>query len=283
MGLPSILGGGLFDVLAGREANKANQAANQASIEAQAANQEKGLQALTGTTPTQTVTREGGGFNVDFTPGGSADILNQSDITSAGRIGDVRGGFNFTLPDLAASKGLIQQDINTNREFATDSLNDFFANQSRKFGGLNISGEQPATIDAVRKLFAGLDLGGNERALNLLQSSQQGDLQTLLQQIQANMPLAPTLTNPSGTAANVIAQSPPPATSPDIGLGTLLPAAGSNILSVLQQQEALDAANQRSDARFGQTQDLLAQILASNRGTQGGFVGSSVNTPTATI
>jgi len=266
MGLLSTITGGLLDAYGANKTNQANQKANAATIAAQAANQEKGLNALTGTTPLATTSRnDAGGFDIGYTPGGSGDILNQGDITRAGTTNDATGNFNFTLPDMAASKGLIQQDINTNREFATDSLNDFFANESRKYGGINNSGANPATIDATRKLFAGMDLGGNEKALDLMQRSQQGDLQTLIQQIQANQSLAPILTNPGGGAANVIAQSPPTATTPNYGIGATGAAAGSNLLAQLQQQEALDAANARSDTRFGQSQDLLREILLNRQ------------------
>ena len=59
--------------LAGRDASKAQTDANQSNIAAQAANQEKSIQALSGTTPfSDTKRTPEGGFDVSFGPAGEA-------------------------------------------------------------------------------------------------------------------------------------------------------------------------------------------------------------------
>jgi len=280
----TILGsviGGFFDRSANKATNAAQQQANQANIVAQAANQEKGLQALTGQSPFGTSTRnDQGGF--DVTAPGAEDAartradLAFGDIARAGNINRATTDFQFTLPSLSDAQGIVNRDrALQDTGIIQPGLDKIALLKQRQFGGLNNTGETANTIDALSQFSAQNRIGGEQDALNLFNKSRESDNALLSQLIANNSPRAPAPTFsgglPGGGAANVIAQSPPAATVPNLS-GAINPATGSNVVSnilgELQRQEDISRSNKIWNA-------LL------NRGI--GNEGTFSNLPTETV
>lgn len=246
--LGSILGG-----VSASETNEANIAANQANIAAAKANQEKGLQALTGGDAFQTTTRTpGGGFDVTQ-PGApfAAEARTDrafGDIERAGQVNRATNDFAFTLPNLSSAQGIVDRDIANLKTSTIDPGIDALTKQlTRASGGLNISGFPALNAQGLGQLASQFDLNRETNALDLFNKQGEADLSLLSQIIASFQPQerAPGFTTggPGGTAANVIAQTPPARTVPDLG-GAIPFAAGGNLFGQLQAQEERDKSRE---------------------------------------
>jgi hypothetical protein len=236
--------GGLFDRNTAKATNSANVEANRANIAAQAANQEKGLQALTGSTPDATTTRTpDGGFNTAFTPGGSSDVLFQGDIGRAGALNRASENFGFKLPNLASAQGVVDRD-NALAQRSFDEAFEQATLRGRQATGDIDTGYNSRTATALGDVANKLRTNREQSALNLFDQSGNNDLSRLQQQITSNQRQSPQLSSVGGTAANLIAQSPPSATISNLS-GAVNSAAGSNFIAQIQQRIALDEAEDR--------------------------------------
>lgn len=237
----AILGGGA-DYLAARATNKSNQAIAAADRAAQRANQERGLRSLTGTTPTTATTlTPGGGYNVAFT--GPAAIQAQGDIPRATRVNELTGGFDFNL-DLPGARTIVAEEDASKQQLYDTALNKQIAQMFRAGGGIQNTGVARSIADASGEFALKNLLGGERSALDLFGKSNLADLSTLAQQIAINQPQAPTVTGPGGTAANVIAQTPPPQGAIDLS-GALPFSAIGNIAKTLGAESDRAAADER--------------------------------------
>jgi len=246
-GIGSAVLGGLVGGQTAQETNEAQQRANQANIAAQAANQQRGLDALQGSSAFGNVTRNpAGGF--DVAQPGAADaakarsVLSSGDLDRAARLNQAGQDFNFTLPSLADARSVVERDNALQMGQFQKGLGDLITSRQRLGGGIQVPGSdfEGATVDAIGRYADQNRLGGETKALDLFNKSREADLAILNQQLGVNQPQvalpAYTTTTPGGTAANVIAQSPPRATVPDITSAIPFQAAGG-IINQLQAQE----------------------------------------------
>jgi hypothetical protein len=255
----AILGGGA-DYLAAQATNKANREIAAADRASQRANQERGLQSLTGTTPTTATTRTpGGGFDVSLT--GPAKIQAQGDIPRATKVNELTGGFDFNL-DLPGARTIVAEEDASKQQLYDTALNKQLAQMFRAGGGMENTGVARSIADASGEFALKNRLGGQRAALDLLGKSNLADLSTLQQQIAAQQPQAPTVSGPGGTAANVIAQSPPPQGAIDLS-GALPFSALGNITKTL----GAEAAQADADERFKQL--LLSLRTVGNQPVRG--------------
>jgi hypothetical protein len=238
MSLNLLLGGGLLAAIAGNQANKANLQANRQNIAAQAANQEKAINALQFTSPTESLTRDpstGGFIGKDL---GEQAIRREGDFGRALKVNEAGRDFRFDIPDFSTAGDLIQGDISADQGRFDKAMGDIGLLKKRQFGGLQNTGETGNTIDALSRFAGANRLNKTQRTVDLLGSSQQNNNAILAQIIANNQAQAPRITGPGNVAATQIVQSPPPAVTPNFGLGALLPAAGANVLSQLNTQQA---------------------------------------------
>ena len=254
MGIGTALLGGTMDYLTGRETNKANRENTNALIAAQRENQERGLQSLTGSSPFQTTTRDAaGGFNVDQ-PGAAIATAARSnlsfgDVDRSRNINELTSNFGFTLPTLSGARDIIERDRALQQGQFDKGLGDIVTANQRQFGGISNTAQTPAAIDAISRFTQANRFGGEREALDLYAKSKAADIGNLQQQIAANQMLAPAPgfqagVGPGTTAANLVAQTPPPAQTPDLS-GALPWRAGSNVISQIQAQEQAALDNKR--------------------------------------
>lgn len=249
MALGTAVLGGLFDVIAGREANKANLDATTRQIAADTGRQDKALGALTGSDPFQATSREGEGFKTTFGPAGaqaveSRNIETLGDIGRARTVNEALQNFQFNVPTLADARGIVSKDQALQQGEFSKGVGDIVKQGTRQFGGIQNTGANAATIDALRRFSEANQFGGEREALDLLGKSNIADLGTLQQVIAANQaqgPKAPGFTSPNvgPQASNVIASIKPAAQPVDLA-STLPFAAGSSVLKQLQQSEQTD-------------------------------------------
>ena len=246
-GIGSTILGGLVGGQTAQEANEAQQRSTAANIAAQAANQQRGLDALQGSTAFGEISRTpSGGFQT--TQPGAADAakarstLSSGDLDRAARLNQAGQDFGFTLPTLADARSVVERDNALQMGQFQKGLDDLITSRQRTSGGIQLPGSQfeGETVDAIGRFADRNRLGGETQALDLFNKSREADLALLGQQLNVNQPQvalpAYTTGTPGGTAANVIAQSPPRTTVPDIASAIPFQAAGG-IVSQLQAQE----------------------------------------------
>ena len=253
MALQGAILGGLFDVFAGREANKANLEATNRQIASDQARQEKALGALTGSDPFQSTAREGEGFKTTFGPAGvhageTRNIETLGDIDRARTVNTALQDFKFNVPTLADARGIVNKDQALQQEaFIEPGLNKILKMRARTPGAdLQMPGSQfeGDTVRALKEFAAQNRLGGETQALDLFGKSNLADLQTLQQVIAANQaqgPKAPGFVSPNvgPQAANVVASIKPAAQPVDLA-STLPFAAGGSVIKQMQQEEYTD-------------------------------------------
>ena len=231
--------GGIADYFTANATNEANQRLSRENIAAQAANQERGLNSLTGNSDFQNTTRsDGGGFDLSQIGGADAAEARRStaasDIFRAEKLGNASANFDFNLPNLQAAQGVVDRDIGVTQSNFDRQANDVIEQQRRNFGGINNTNEVPAILDSLRNTAQEFNFGRERQALDLLGKSNTADLGTLSNLNSAFAPQAPapSFSSQSGagnTAANLIAQTPPPAPAIDLGGALPFAAAGSTI------------------------------------------------------
>jgi hypothetical protein len=278
----SLLGGAL-DFFSAERTNQANLEAQRELIAAQAANQERALNSLTGTSDFQDVTRAGGGFDITQLGGPEAAqaraIGSAGDVFSAERIANARTGFDFNLPDLDAARASVSQDVQDTQKNFDNVANDVIEAQRRNFGGINNTNEVPAILDSLRDASREFNFGTEGRALQRLGDSNRSDLGTLQ---SANAAFAPTNPPPpfqsaagvGGQAANAIISSPPPPSPVNFGNGALAAGAASSTLSNLFNQQQARTANQGfldAISRLGNSQGPGSFGGGGNTATSGTF------------
>jgi hypothetical protein len=246
-GIGSALLGGVIGGQTAQETNKAQLASTAANITAQRENQERGLDALQGSTAFGDISRTpSGGFQT--TQPGAADAakarstLSSGDRARAARLNQVGQDFDFAMPTLADAQGVVDRDNALQMGQFQKGLDDLITSRQRTSGGIQLPGSrfEGETVDAIGRFADANRLGGETEALDLFNKSREADLALLGQQLNVNQPQVPlpayTTGTPGGTAANVIAQSPPKSTVPDIASAIPFQAVGG-IVSQLQAQE----------------------------------------------
>ncbi|KKL47436.1 hypothetical protein LCGC14_2335550, partial [marine sediment metagenome] len=195
MGVLDIVGGGLFDFLTARETNKANRENTNALISSQTANQEKALNAITGSDAFSTVSRNAeGGF--DTAQLGGADAaqarasLSSGDIDRAGIVNDASRNFSFNLPTLSDARGVVQGDNALQQAQFDRGLNSIISQRQRLGGGVNNEPFAAGTVDAIGRFSQANRFGGEREALELFNQSGQADVGLLQAILSANQPRA---------------------------------------------------------------------------------------------
>lgn len=218
------LGTAAADFFGGKEANKANIASNTANVAAQGANQEKALDALGGSNDFSATKRNAdGGFDNKQVGGGNAasarERLSFGDLGRADNLNDITNNPTNTFNSLQDAIKFNQQDSNIHNRQVTDLINRDKENLLRSMGSGNSGYQNQANSNLFelaqnykRPNVEALDLYNKQGLAD--RSRDQGNLS--LQQLMAPAP-GFTSSNVGGTAANVIAQSPPVGVIPDLG------------------------------------------------------------------
>ena len=262
-----FLGAGL-NWLTGREASKAQNKANEASIAAQGVNQEKSLNALTGTTPFSSTTRNAeGGFDVDYGPKGLA--ANEAFRKMA--VGDIARADNFnktataapTFATIGSAKDFLSRDTNRGRANFMDEINKLTQRDRQTGTGIpstNDLGRLAGKLAPAYRQFETADID----ALNLFNQQGTADRAALTDTQNLNRLKAPAPgfadKTPGSIASQAIYSTPPPATIPNMTNVTGFKALGD----MFHNQKVADA-NALANKKYWEYQNKLVNVLA-NRG-----------------
>ena len=246
-------GGGLLSYLSGREANKANLAANKAAINAQ--ERRAGEVAATGNIRggplgSQSFDPERG-FTQDFGSSGAAaarglGTRQATDEASATRVKDALGNFKLNIPTLADARGIVEGERNDQNRIISDTLGQRQLENRRLFRDTN-TGADANLIAQIGRL--NTNLPGQAEAVNLFQQSQGADLGNLQRTIAAYQPQglkAENYPQPSLGGTSTLAQIPIQQPTPDLS-GTLAPANLGNLFQQLANAEEVRRLEGRSD------------------------------------
>jgi hypothetical protein len=266
----AILGSGALGLLGGLFTNEANQDAASINAAAIGANQEKALDALTGSDAFRRITRDGGGFKVDQGPGAPSaanartDLARGDEIFRAPGINAADRDFRFTLPTLASANQLVDRDLARQRGVFDEQAGQVRESQRRRFGGVENTGEVANTMDKLYQLNREFDWGKERLGMDLYNKSRGADLdiKNALKDSLALQAPAPGYVSggPGAQASNVIAQTPPPARPADLGMA--LPfASGADAVARWLQNERYE--QDRKD------RNTLLNRWLDNQGPQG--------------
>ena len=265
--LPSVASAGA-NWLAGRDASKAQTDANQANIAASAANQEKALQAQTGTTPFSETTRTPEGV-CDVSFGAAGEAAAEARRKSA--VGDIARADIFnqtataapTFGSIGSAKDYLSRDTNRGRANFMDQIGKLTARDRQGSTGIpstNDLGRLAGKLAPAYRQFETADID----ALNLFNQQGTADQARLTGIQNLNRPQAPapgfTDKTPGNIAAQAIYSTPPPATIPDLGGAVGYKAVG-NYLTDMQNRDRAAAATQA----YNQQQDKLINAIYANR------------------
>ena len=265
------LGTAAADFFGGKEANKANIASNTANVAAQGANQEKALDALGGSNDFSATKRNAdGGFDNKQVGGGNAasarERLSFGDLGRANNLNDITNNPTNTFNSLQDAIKFNQQDSNIHNRQVTDLINRDKENLLRSMGSGNSGYQNQANSNLFelaqnykRPNVEALDLYNKQGLAD--RSRDQGNLS--LQQLMAPAP-GFTSSNVGGTAANVIAQSPPVGVIPDLGSTV-----GASAISNLGRD--INARTAATNAQESQNKFLTALLRQQ---------GNQLNSPT---
>ena len=237
------IGSGILGAIGSKITADAQTEANQANIAARAANQEKGLQSLTGDTDFGITKRTPeGGFSTSQV--GGPDAARARGITSFGDIARAEGVNKLTttkplLPTMGDALGVIDRDIARRQGSFDKGVNTLLEGKRRDFGGINNTGELPNTIDALARFSDANKYGREKEAIDLFTKSRSND-EALKNAQLGNLTLrapSPAFTagGPGTQAAQLIAQTPPATQIADIGMAAPF-MAGQNILTTMQNR-----------------------------------------------
>ena len=270
--LPGVASAGA-NWLAGRGASKAQTDANQANIAASAANQEKSLQALTGSTPFSSTTRTPeGGFDVSFGPAGEAAAEARRKMA----VGDVERADLFnqtskaqpTFGTIGSAKDYLSRDTNRGRANFMDQINKLTQRHRQGSTGIpdtNYLGSLAGKLAPAYRQFETADID----ALNLFNQQGMADRARLTDIQNLNRPQVPapgfTDKTPGSIAAQAVYSTPPPATIPDMGGAVGYKAVG-NYLTDIQNQDRAAAANRMY---YDQQNKLIAALANRQLPNQG--------------
>jgi hypothetical protein len=254
--------------LAGRDVAKKQTQSNQDTIAAAAANQEKSLQALTGSTPFSSTTRTPeGGFDVSFGPAGEAAAEARRKMA----VGDVERADLFnqtskaqpTFGTIGSAKDYLSRDTNRGRANFMDQINKLTARDRQGSTGIpstNDLGRLAGKLAPAYRQFETADID----ALNLFNQQGMADRskETDFQNLYGPKVPAPGFTDkgPGSIAAQAVYSTPPPATIPDMSGAVGYKAVG-NYLTDMQNQDRAAAATQA----YNQQQDKLINAIYANR------------------
>ena len=257
--------GGLLDRETSSQINSGNVAANNATIAGQAASREGAMDALTGTVGDVGTTRNsGGGFDTQFTPGSSSDVLKQGDLQRALTNNELTNNFSLNVPDVATAQGIVDRDNALVQSSFDDQANRAVLRQTQEGGqagiGAGNSSFNPRLMDTLARVSDSFRLNREQGAHQFLNSDNSAQIGALQQQLALNNPQAPNMTGVGGMAAAVNGQIPMPAVTPDVG-GAATSAAGSNLISQLMMQQTGREQQARQD-------DMFNRLLASGSFSQ---------------
>ena len=254
--------------LAGRDASKELSKANQATIAAQAANQEKSLQALTGKTPFSETTRNPeGGFDVSFGPGGEAAAearrkMAVGDVARADRFNEAANQVD-TFSSIGDAKNFLARDTNRARIKFMDEIAKLTERHRQGSTGIpdtNYLGSLAGKLAPAFRQFETADID----ALNLFNQQGTADRARLADIQNLNRPQvpAPSFTDktPGNIAAQAIYSTPPPATIPNMSGAVGLKAVGN----YLADRRIADA-NALANKQYWDHQNRLINILANRQ------------------
>jgi hypothetical protein len=266
--LPDLVGAGA-NWLAGRDASKSQTDANQATIAGQAANQEKSLQAFTGSTPfSKTERTPEGGFNVSFGPAGEA----AAEARRKRAVGDIARADIFnrtataapTFGSIGAAKDYLSRDTNRARANFMDQINRVTQRDKQMSQGVpstNDLGRLAGKLAPAFRQFETADID----ALDVFNRQETTDRAKAADIQNLNRPQAPapgfTDKTPGNIASQAIYSTPPPATIPDMSGAVGYKAVG-NYLTDLRNQDRATAANK---AYYDQQNKLMNAIYANRQ------------------
>ena len=262
-----VVGAGV-NWLAGRDASKAQTAANDANIAAAAANQEKSLQALTGDTPFSSTTRTPeGGFDVSFGPAGEAAAEARRKLA----VGDVARADNFnqtataapTFGSIGSAKDFLSRDTNRGRANFMDQINKLTARDRQTSSGIPSTNDLGRLANKLAPAYRQFETS-NMDALNLLNQQTAADHAKLTNIQNLNRPQAPapgfTDKTPGSVASQAIYSTPPPATIPDMSGAVGYKAIG-NYFNDMAARDRMAAADQK----YWDSQNKLIAALAGRQ------------------
>jgi len=216
----------------------------------------------------QAITPEGG-LEKTFTGSAPAsalrtrDIQTGTDVEGARRQQDALNQFNFEVPDFATAQGLVQGDINLQREAFSDEADKLAIMRNRAGGGIENTGVPGQYLGDLQKALAQLDFGKTTKAMDLYTGSQANQLANLQAYINANKPLGPSAPGfdpiNAATAVQTAGNVPLPQTPVNQG-GAALPMAIGSVAKRLGERD--------------QTNQILAALRNRQLGNTGIFGGA---------
>lgn len=268
--ISDVISGGtaIADYFGGKSSNKANINANNQNVAAQAANQEKALQANTGSTDFSTTTRNAdGGFDTNQIGGGFAAGAREAqafgDVGRANKTNELTSGAKPTFNSLQDAIAFRRPDIDIQKGIFNDKAGESTAATIRRFGAGN-SGFSDANNSNLFDLNKQFDFGENVGGLDLYNKQGSADSSNLAAAIanQRSQAGGPGFNdnNAGGAAAQLIAQTPPAGTIPDLG-GAVGASALSNLGSSVNARIAQDNAQEQ--------QNKFLDALLRQQGNQG--------------
>jgi hypothetical protein len=257
----SILGG-----LTSGELNKSAVKANLDTERLKDLNQKRALASLQETGDFGAIRQDEatGGFT-STQPGGPSAAQARSrlafgDTERALGLNEASRNFAFQLPTRAGAQGIVDRDNRGRVRELEKGMGDIASLKQRQFGGLQNTGGEANTTDAIGRFIASNELNREQQGLDLFNKQRESDLSILAQQIAANQPQVPapgfTTGGPGATAAAAISQTPPPARVADIS-GAIPFATGGNFMKQLYDQQN----QKRRDDQYA----LLVRTLGNQR------------------
>ena len=254
------LASGLLGGSASKDVAKSQTAANEATIAAQLARDEKSLDALTGGSAFgQTGRTPEGGFQLDQ-PGADSAAAGRTALAGQDleqripRIGELTAQ-EFSPFGLDPAGGIpkardyVMEGINQRRKELGRGAGQVASATQRAYGGLGSTNEQPAMLDSLSRYYekTGIPDPGRE-ALDLFYKTGSAGESLRNQALgnQALMSPAPGFTSSTvgPTASTNIAQRSTPATIPDLS-GAALPLSIAGVTKNIADQYSADQRNQQ--------------------------------------
>jgi|10_taG_2_1085330.scaffolds.fasta_scaffold52978_2 hypothetical protein len=247
--------------------NKSIEESNREAAIRSAANQERALNAFTGSTPDMQTTRNPqGGFDVGYTPGSVAETQNIGDLDRAAQANWITQNMKPTFGGVGEAKQYLAADYANQLAGAQGAMDDYQAGLLRRGGGVG-----NPLLDAINQqkvAETGAKIRGNldEKSLATFNTQNQADQQHYANQLANLGRRSPTLSPPGAGAASVVAQTPPPTPSLTTNIPALLGATVSDHIAGVEADAARLAAEE-------QNSQLLEALLGRLRGDQPSNIG----------
>jgi len=198
---------------------------------------------------TQRLTPEGG-LEKTFTGTGAGSALRTRDIQTGADVGGARRqqaaleDFKFDVPDYSTAQGLVQGDINLQREAFSTEADKLAIMRNRAGGGIGNTGVPGLYLGDLQKALAKLDFGKNVNAMELMTGSQANQLANLQSYINVNKPLGPSAPGFDPISAATSVQTAGNVPLPQVPInqgGAAFPMAVGSVVQRLGEQQQTDA------------------------------------------